>query len=156
MVKKVIDNIKFRDAQIIFRNFSGKEGKFNPAGKRNFSVIIEDSEFAKILQKDGWNVRFFEQTEDNPEPSAHLQVAIGDSSRIIIVTKNNKTELTRNELNFLDWCDIDYVDLDVRPYNWEVGDKYGVKAYVKKMFINIIEDDLDEKYANVDVLIEEE
>ena len=49
MSRKATDNIISENARIIFRNFSGKEDKYNRAGDRNFCVIIEDHNDACLL-----------------------------------------------------------------------------------------------------------
>lgn len=144
-------NIVLENARIGFRNFSGKEGRYNPAGRRNFCVFL-DNQFAKELLKDGWNVRFLEPKDPKDEKQAYLQVTVSYAHippKIIAITSNNKTVLDEQTVNILDWAEIENVDLIVRPYNWEVGGKSGVKAYVKAMYITLVEDEFEAKYRDV-------
>ena len=148
MVKK---NIVIENARIGFRNFSGKEGKFNPAGRRNFCVFLE-TDLAKELEEDGWNIRWLQPRDEAEEPQAYLQVAVSFDNippKIILVTKKSKTPLDETSVDILDWAEIDNVDLIIRPYNWDVNGKGGVKAYIKTMYVTIVEDEFESKYYDV-------
>ena len=153
MTKQVTSNIVIEGARIGFRNFSGKEGKFNPAGRRNFCVFLED-DLARTLEKDGWNVRWLQPRDDQEDEQGYLQVAVSYENippKIIMITSGGKTVLDDNSVSLLDWAEIAEVDLIIRPYNWEVNGKTGVKAYVKSMYISIVEDEFEKKWANAPV-----
>lgn len=144
-------NIVIENARIGFRNFSGKEGKFNPAGRRNFCVFLE-TDLAKELESDGWNIRWLQPRDESEEPQAYLQVAVSFDNippKIILVTKKSKTPLDETSVDILDWAEIDNVDLIIRPYNWDVNGKGGVKAYIKTMYVTIVEDEFESKYYDV-------
>ena len=147
----VKDNIVIEGARIGFRNFSGKEGRFNPAGRRNFCVFLE-YKLGQRLEKDGWKVRWLQPRDDADEEQPYMQVAVSYeniSPKIVMITSKGKTMLDRESISLLDWAEISEVDLLIRPYNWDVNGKKGVKAYVKSMYVTIAEDEFENKYFDV-------
>lgn len=151
MSEKIMDNIIIENAKIIFRNFSGKESRFNREGNRNFCVIIDDVKYAKTLLKDSWNVRTLAPRDEDGDEAYYLQVAVSFNyipPKVILVTKNSKTPLDEELIDTLDFADIKTTDLVIRPYNWEVNGKTGVKAYLKTMYVTIEEDEFADKYSD--------
>lgn len=148
---KVNKNIVIENARIGFRNFSGEEGKFNPKGRRNFCVFLE-TDTAGMLEGDGWNVRWLDAREEGDDPQAYMQVAVSYANippKILMVSSGGKTVLNDDTVGMLDWAEIENVDLIIRPYNWEVNGKAGVKAYVKSMYVTIVEDEFSDKYNDI-------
>lgn len=144
------DNIAIEGARLAFRNFSGKEGRFNPAGRRNFCVLLEP-ELAERLIADGWNVRHLSPRDPGDAPQPYMQVAVRYSPippKIVLITSRGKTILDEESVGMLDWAEIKNVDLIIRPRNWNVGGDSGVKAYVKNMYVTIAEDEFAYKYSD--------
>ncbi len=149
-------NIVIEGARIGFRNFSGKEGKFNPVGRRNFCVFLEE-DLAITLEKDGWNVRWLQPRDDQEAKQGYLQVAVSYENippKILMITSRGKTLLDDESVSLLDWAEINEIDIIIRPYNWALhegtkNEKRGVKAYVKSMYVTIAEDEFESKYYDV-------
>lgn len=145
------NNLRIENAKIAFRNFSGKEGKFNPAGRRNFCVIF-DPEQGEQLKQDGWNIRYLKSKDEDEPYTPYMQVAVSFDNyppRIILISKDGKTSLDEENVNVLDWAEIEKVDLIVRPYNWEVNGRGGVKAYLKTIYVTLVEDEFESKYYDI-------
>lgn len=147
---KELQNIKLEGAKIVFRNFSGKEGKFNRAGDKNFCVIIP-TEMVDELLDEGWNLKQFKPREDDEEePDFYLPVKVKYGKiepKIVMVLGKKQTPLDEESVSTLDFAEIENVDLIIRPYSWEMNGKVGVTAYVKTMYVVIAEDEFSNKYS---------
>jgi len=148
-----LDSLKFENAQILFRNFSGEKSQFNQEGNITFSILIDDHEFAKKLTKLGWNIKPLRNENEEIE-NYHLPVRINyDSNRppeIYRVTPSVKKAvlLNKNSIEALQHGTIDYVDALIDPYIWQNPTGSGVKAYCNQMWAIIKESELDLKWAS--------
>lgn len=149
-VKKFYDVVS---GAIRFRNFAGKEGRYNKAGDRNFCLLLNPEDADEML-KDGWNVRFLDPRDEGDEPTPYIQIKVGFGGKgrppkIVLVTKRGKTQVDEDTVNTLDWAEIEKADIAINPYHYEVNGKSGVKAYLKTMYVTIAEDDFEERYYDV-------
>lgn len=148
------NTVLMEGVRIIFRNFSGKEGQYNREGDRNFAVLL-DEQVATDLAADGWNVKWLKPRDDaeGEDPQAYLQVSVnfkGRPPRIVLLTSTKRRNLDESEVEDLDWVDINNVDLIIRPYEWSVNGKTGIKAYLQSIYVTIEEDALEKKYAEME------
>lgn len=149
--------IRVEDARIMFRNFAGEEGKFNPAGRRTF-VVLFDGPVGEQLQEDGWNIKWLDPTDEYDDPTPYLQVRVNYAvpyarlkPRIVMISSRGQTLLDESTVQMLDWADIQMVDLIIRPYSWEVNGKEGISAYVQSMYVTIQEDEFAIKYSDIEI-----
>ena len=148
------NTVLMEGVRIIFRNFSGKEGQYNREGDRNFAVLLDDAT-ANAMAEDSWNIKWLKPREDDEDdtPQAYLPVSLnfkGRPPRIVLITSRGRTNLDEDSVEMLDWADIINVDLIVRPYEWTVNDKSGIKAYLQSIYVTIEEDPLEIKYNQLD------
>lgn len=150
--------ITIKDAQLFKTNFSGKEiPPYNPEGRRNFCVFIDDIAIAEDMERDGWNIRWLEPKQEGDSRRAFLSVAVSFTNRppkILMYTSRGETQIKEDTVDMLDWAEKTKVDITINPRYW-VDQKDGrerIKAYLRTMLVWIYEDDLekeiDERYKN--------
>lgn len=146
-----IANISVENARIIFRNFAGKPSKFNAQGKRNFCLLL-DSESAADLKDIGWNVKYLNPRDPDDEPQPYIQVSVAFDNfppNIWLITGKKKTRLNEDTVSVLDYAEIENIDIIIRPYHWTLQTgASGIKAYVKNMYVTIVENEFEKKYQN--------
>ncbi len=129
--------LEIEDARIIFKNFAGLGSKYNREGDREFSVIIPTQEICDQLVNAGWNVKIKPPREKGEDPFMYLKVKVKFNSRgpgVYVISGNNRpTRLNEDTIKMLDEIDIQSVNMDLRPYEWEVNGKTGITAYLQAM-----------------------
>ena len=145
------DILKIDNARIIFRNFSGRASKFNREGDKNFCVVIENADVGRQMADEGWNIKIRPPREDGEEPFMYLPVKIkyGEYPPTVYLSSGpNTTKLTEETVNVIDDIDILSVDLDIRPYDWDVNGNTGRTAYLQSMWITQKVDRFAQRYSD--------
>ena len=128
--------LQIDDATIIFKNFEGRGDKFNREGDRNFSLLIDDPKTADAMVKEGWNVRIKPARDEDEDPFMRLPVKVKFSDHgpnVYLNSLGNVTKLDEESIGCLDNIEIESVNMDIRPYDWEVNGRTGRTAYLQFM-----------------------
>ena len=144
--------LQIDNARIIYRNFSGEGSKFNREGDRNFAVRLFDMDLVDKLQAAGWNVKVKPPKEEGDDPFMYLPVKVKFNDlgpHCHLISGNAKIKLDESRIGMLDRIEIASVDLDVRPYDWEVNGKNGRTAYLQSIQVtqNITDRFAEEEYS---------
>ena len=150
--------LQIDDARIIFRNFEGREDKYNRKGDRNFALVIPNQEIADQLMEDtnefgvGWKVKIRDPREEGDAPFMYLPNVKFNARgpKVVLISGNKQTQLDEDSISILDDIDIACVDLDIRPYDGE--STYGPfrSAYLQTMYVTQEVDRLGRKYSQED------
>lgn len=155
--KKRIQPISLEGANILpgaFKNFSGRPGQYNPPGRRTFCVEL-DRETADMMAEEGWNVKQLNPRDEGDEPKPYIQVRVRFDNvppTIYMLTgrNNKKTRIDEDTVDLLDSAMIEWADLTITAYRWEMQTKNGidsgVTAYLKTMYVKVAQDEFAEKY----------
>lgn len=152
MKERNVEKLILRNVRLIFRNFSGREGKYNKAGQRNFGVIIDDENLAETLNEIGWNVKILAPRDETDEPIHYLPVAVefekGRPPKVVMICRDGQVELDEETIGELDYAEIISAKVTIRPYQWSVNGNSGIKGYLKTMYVEIDEDEFASDYIS--------
>lgn len=148
------ENIYFENAEITFKNFSGRPTKYQrQEGFRTFSVVIDDPDMAQHLSEDGWNVRILRPRNEDDTPKHVLDVSINfnfwKKPEIYMICDGHKTKLDEEDLDILDGADIITSDIVVRPRLWDDNGTTRIKAYLQELYVTIQQSRFAAKYADM-------
>ena len=144
--------LQIDDARIIFKNFEGRGDKFNREGDRNFSLLIEDPNTADALIKEGWNVKIKPGRDEDEDDFMRLPVKVKFTDygpNVYLISGDRRVELDEESIACLDNIDIESVDMDLRPYDWDVNGRTGRTAYLQSMQVVQRIDRFAARYANM-------
>lgn len=144
-------NVILENVRIMFRNFAGKGTEYNPEGRRNFCIAL-NPEDAENLRAIGWNVKTLPPRDEYEQPQDYIQVMVSykfedRAPHVVRISGRNRTAMTESNISNLDWEEIENVDLEFVPYNWDKAGRSGTTAYLKSMYVTVKEDRLAAKYA---------
>ena len=151
-----------QNCRIIWPNFKGAADKYNAEGDRNFNLHLTKQQ-ADELAAAGWNVKCKfprpEENTDEQEERCVLKIVVKYRDRKGEEKKNppqikmigsksrNRTMIVEKTAELVDGADIIEADISFVPYFWDTSTGIGVSAYLRKLYIVVQEDELDEKWA---------
>ena len=155
--KKFIAPLVLKDAKIVMktRNFSGNNpGQYDKAGARNFSVFLDPEKVdIEALKAEGWNVKWGKPNPEDPDyvPGAFLRVHAnwfplndphsGLNPLVIKVVGGEQVQLDEETVKSLDTDEILKCNLTITGRWYDSPTYTGVSAYLKKMVVEVSEDD---------------
>lgn len=156
------------DAKLLygrFRNFEGREDRYNREGDRNFCVVIDDPEVAQNMAEDGWNVKILAPRDENEQPTHFIRVKVQfrddvpeyRNPQVHLHTRRNVVKLTEETIGRLDGAEIITADMVINPYDFGTArdGARALSAYLDTLHVTIEEDYFADKYARDDYPDEE-
>lgn len=155
--------ITIRDAYLLYPNFSGAEGKYNRAGDRNFSVMMNEEDGLKLLEQGWTSVSPVKKRDGDDDPNVYYKLPVSVKfenypPRIWLVegvqdptpgAKKNMVMLDEATVDFLDRLEFSKIDMVISGSQWSVNNNSGRKAYLQTMFATLYVDELEKEYGVV-------
>lgn len=115
-------------------------------------LVYEGNEIITVvdaLNALGWNVKCKAPRDEEDTASYSLKVKVKFNDRgplVQLISGRAQNDLTENTVGSLDFIDIVYSDIVIRPYDWESRFGTGRTAYLQKIYVTQEVDRFAEKY----------
>lgn len=146
--KRKVPPLEIRKANLVYKNLSGRRGKYNAEGLRNFHVVL-DTATADMLRADGWNIKTHQPKKEGDVEWYSLKVWVRFDNyppRMIMVVGGKKINLNEVSVGLLDTATIEKADLIISASQYNVNGNSGIKAYLSKGFFTLSPGDLELEY----------
>ncbi len=148
-----IDDLEVENAEVkwAFSHFDGREDMYNEKGNHNFTLIVPPAE-AEKLREIGWNVKEKPPYEEGDDPENHLECKISykfEPPKIYFIKSGRKYRVEHaSELSDIQRATCEKLDVILQPSRWVNGNRTGITAYVKEMYVTIKESRFAQNYSD--------
>ena len=149
-----LNDLELEDAQIKwpFSHFDGRKDTFNDEGDHNFTVVLpEDMALELMAIPDGWAIKERDGREEGDPKEYTLKIKISykyEQPQIYILKGNRRFRASEEDLADIKRSTCERIDVIASPSRWVNGDRTGVSAYVKEMYVQIRESRFAEMYSD--------
>ena len=157
--KKWINEIKVENARMLYKHFSGEKDDFHNPGQTDFSVIIEDLDYARELEIEGWNIKYpkpnpdIDPEEDRRRPTLKVNVVFDNiPPKVWIINVDDEgnerpKQITAETLYLLDTLRFTNIDMIITPYKWTKNGRSGISAYLSQFYGTVEPRGFEGKYG---------
>lgn len=151
-----IDSIVIRNASVGNSNFTGISRDPKDREGNRYIIVRLEPDVAEELIENGWNVKKTKPRSAEYESYPYIKVKINldgyyyhglrKTSKVYMVTKNNRTLLDENTLKELEGCYFEKVDLRINHIYYKSFDQWSI--VLESGFFTIQPDELYDEYFN--------
>ena len=146
------NSVIIENAQLFFKNFSGRVDNYNRDGKRYFNVYIDDPEIAQQMNEDGWRIRVRQPRNEGEVARNYIKVFVSyrfGNPDIIRRVNGVDYALGEDQVGILDGDIITSALVQFHPASKDKSPDGLYSAYLDKMVAFVEEDEFDKKYREI-------
>ena len=146
------NSVTIRNAELFFKNFSGRVDNYNRDGRRYFNVYIDDPAVAQQMNEEGWRIRV-RQPRDPSEPVRnYIKVFVSyryGTPKIIRRLNGVDYFLNEDTVGILDSDVITEALVQFHPASKDKAPDGLYSAYLDQMVAFVEEDEFQKAYKDI-------